>query len=70
MRLYIKMADKQRNKDGLGEVPPKRAVCSVETFSREGKHSLCKHCGKTLVYHGGMSNLRSPSRLLLFIIYA
>ena len=35
MRLYIKMADKQRNKDGLGEVPPKRAVCSVETFQEK-----------------------------------
>ena len=63
--IIIKMADKQCDKDGLGEVPPKRAVCRVKTFREKEKHSVCKHCGKTLVYHVRMSNLHGPSCPLL-----
>ena len=45
-------------------------------FRRKERSVVWKHfkrrktfsCGKTLVYHGGMSNLRSPSRPLLSML--
>ena len=49
------MADKQRDKDDSVKFCRKQH----SVVSREGKHSVCKHCGKTFAYHGGTSNLRS-----------
>ena len=39
-----------------------QSVASVKIFPKKRK---CKHCGKTLMYHEGMSDLHSPSHLLL-----
>ena len=43
-----------------------RKQCSVmwKYFVRKKKHSVCKHCGKTFMYHGGTSNLRSHLKAL------
>ena len=59
MRLHIKMADKQRDKDDLVKFQRKQRSVVWKHFDRKKKHSVCKHCGKRFAYYGGMSNLRS-----------
>ena len=59
MRLHIKMADKQRDKDDSVKFCRKQRSVVWKHFERKKKHSVCKLCGKTFAYHGGTSNLRS-----------
>ena len=59
MRLHIKMADKQRDKDDSVKFCRKQRSVVWKHFERNKKHSICKLCGKTFAYHGGTSNLRS-----------
>ena len=59
MRLHIKMADKQCDKDDLVKFQWKQQSVVWKHFDRKKKHSVCKHYGKRFVYHGGTNNLRS-----------
>ena len=53
------MADKQCDKDDLVKFCRKQRSVVWKHFERKNKHSVCKHCGKTFVYRGGMSNFCS-----------
>ena len=46
MRLHIKMADKQRDKDDSVKFCRKQRSVVWKHFERKKKHSVCKLCGK------------------------
>ena len=64
MRMLVNMASGRS--DEVEPVKFKRKQRSVvwKHFVRKKTHSVCKHCGKTFMYHGGTSNLRSHLKAL------
>ena len=64
MRTPVKMAAGERDEDVAVKFQQKQSSVVWRHLVRKKKHSVCKHCGKTFMYHGGTSNLRSHLKAL------